>query len=338
MNIQRWLFDDSGYYAYLLVDCDQQDFNALKKLLVKRGFSVMAAGRSFRPAGDGRQYGFYVRLGKHDGPRLEKPSQNAVVSALKVGGALSEPIPAEVSLGGLTEVIQEVQELRLELRTVAGTVRDTAHRSEERLAAAFEREEAIRLEYARMANLMREVHGQIVESVISALDGRLSNDERVHQLQQLADRQREDAEAWLQFNEELKEDRKRLQDRVAELEVQLEVDRPERPKGGRQDAAEILRACLPTVNLIRGSEDVLFNEFSSPKKALELISRLAHAPENVRSERVEGAKGWLELSFSTGRGRNAGRLYYRRAKDSVDVLVSTKQEQEADIKYLRDHT
>lgn len=97
------------------------------------------------------------------------------------------------------------------------------------------------------------------------------------------------------------------------------------------------RHACSSVHLTRGCEDILFFEFSDPVKGIRLISLLVHESVNVKVETVEGARARFVLRFNTGSGSN-GRLFFRRESDKLDVLVSTKQEQESAIKYVRNHT
>ena len=92
----------------------------------------------------------------------------------------------------------------------------------------------------------------------------------------------------------------------------------------------VLEHACPPLQLLRDSEEAIAG---LPKQGalLRELSRLDE-PE-VKGERVEGAPGWCERHFTTGHG-NDGRLYYRRRGDRFEVLVSLKQTQTRDVRYL----
>jgi hypothetical protein len=91
----------------------------------------------------------------------------------------------------------------------------------------------------------------------------------------------------------------------------------------------LIHAC-PPMQLLRDSEETMAG-LPNQGPLLRELSRL-DAPE-VKGERVEGAPGWSERRFSTGHG-NDGRLYYRRRGDHFEALVSLKQAQTRDVRYL----
>ena len=62
----HWHYDDTGYYAYVLVDGDRQMCDVLCRRLQVRGVGCLAKGPSRRPASDGRIYDFYIRVGDVD--------------------------------------------------------------------------------------------------------------------------------------------------------------------------------------------------------------------------------------------------------------------------------
>lgn len=342
MRIDRWSFDDTGYYAYLTVDCPQSDFEELRNLLKERNFSVLAAGKSFRPAADGKQYDYYLRLGTPVDGRHDKPTRASVVNALKFSQALSpQSPPAREILADSSDVLAELGEMRSQLESLTRAVREMAEKSQAAVGQCTKQSQDTLDGIAQIGSRLREERTQIINSIVAALDTRLGDDERIGQLQQSIEEFKSNEVEWSSFNDELKRSCAEKDERILSLTEQLEsatraVDVAQ-PRASRKSQRVVFEACLPTVNLIRGCEDILFFEFSDPAKAIRKISRLVLEPAAVKGEAVEGARGWFELRFNTGNGNN-GRLYFRRDGDKVDVLVSTKQEQDADIKYLRNHT
>lgn len=342
MRIDRLSFDDTGYYAYLMVDCPPSDFEELKNLLKKQNFSVLAAGKSYRPAADGKQYNYYLRLGTPVDGWHVKPTRASVVNALKFSQALSpQSHPAPEILADSSDVLAELGEVRGQLELLTRAIREVAEKSQSAVVQGTKQSQDIQDGIAQIGSRLREERTQIINSIVNALDTRLGDDERIRQLQESIAKFQTSEEEWSKYNDALKRECDEKDERILSLTEQLESERRAegipQSRASRQSQVAVFNACLPTVNLIRGCEDILFIEFSDPAKAIRLISQLVLEPAAVKGEAVEGARGWFELRFSTGNGNN-GRLYFRRDGHKLDVLVSTKQEQEADIKYLRNHT
>ncbi len=53
---RRWHYDDTGYYAYVLLNGDEDLRDRAIKHLNSRGIKPLAVGRSHRPADNGERY------------------------------------------------------------------------------------------------------------------------------------------------------------------------------------------------------------------------------------------------------------------------------------------
>jgi len=96
---------------------------------------------------------------------------------------------------------------------------------------------------------------------------------------------------------------------------------------------DTIQSMLPNVALIRDSWDVIIRELAKPERALSLLQKLQVSPETLHAERVESTKGWLELHYNTGQ-KDDGRLYYKRTGQNTEVLISFKNEQKKDIRWM----
>jgi hypothetical protein len=87
---------------------------------------------------------------------------------------------------------------------------------------------------------------------------------------------------------------------------------------------------LPDVEFLRNSLDDIVSGAVIRAAVVRLLQQRRYQPESVQAEAVEGVPGFRELRF--GRGR----LYYRRDSGGmIQVLVSDKNAQAGDLRYLR---
>ncbi|MGQ9816164.1 MAG: hypothetical protein ACUVR3_13645, partial [Candidatus Roseilinea sp.] len=90
LRLQRsqWFYDDSGYYSYVLLNAPEAEYSKVQQILKDSGLRVLLAGRSYRPASNGIQYRWYIRVSDEAG---EHPSLNRIEQVL----AAYEPIKGE---------------------------------------------------------------------------------------------------------------------------------------------------------------------------------------------------------------------------------------------------
>jgi hypothetical protein len=98
----------------------------------------------------------------------------------------------------------------------------------------------------------------------------------------------------------------------------------------RVDIGQILSVLLPDVEFLRNSLDAIVSGAVKRNAALRLLQQLRYQPESVQAKAVESVPGFREQTF--GRGR----LYYRRDSGGrIQVLVSDKNAQAGDLRFLR---
>lgn len=97
------------------------------------------------------------------------------------------------------------------------------------------------------------------------------------------------------------------------------------------ELAEVLRILLPNVEFMRDSLEILTTEAQNREPTLQLLQQVCYDPAAVRAKRVESVPDFLERHVS-----GDGRLYFRRGPGSrIEVLVSNKDSQPRDLRYLR---
>jgi hypothetical protein len=63
----EYQYEDNGTVIYVLLNSSEPVFNEIKKRLEANGFSCLRSGLCYRPAGNGRQYQWYLKIDQTDG-------------------------------------------------------------------------------------------------------------------------------------------------------------------------------------------------------------------------------------------------------------------------------
>jgi hypothetical protein len=74
----EWHYDDTGYYAYVLVNGDTDTLENVKTALSNRGIDCIRAGKSFHPANNGCQYDWFIRVLLRNGETPTKPTREDI--------------------------------------------------------------------------------------------------------------------------------------------------------------------------------------------------------------------------------------------------------------------
>ena len=99
----------------------------------------------------------------------------------------------------------------------------------------------------------------------------------------------------------------------------------------------MLSVFAPTIALQRDSAQFIAVEVSDRTDLYRKLRILNEDPKSLASKRVQSAKSWLELHFSTGLARD-GRLYFSPIEGlgaiRWAVLVSDKAAQPRDFEWM----
>jgi ribosomal protein L29 len=327
-----------------------------------KGVDVKRIGESGRPASDGRQYEWYIRLpGDVD---------TAVVrEALLRHGYSSEH---DKGLSGVEPLLEEaVEDLARRLSSAeVGLAAEKRARvaAENRLSrilndatsARRDRDElqALRARYSERCQDLREKEEELFALRLSTSGGgdverqasrlrdeiaRLQKDnEEVYDYAVDAERSLATVRAQLRDVESLADQRLK---NVRDLERHLSsvqqgmADKGQRrgSRGAMDDAEVFLRSLhlfCPGVNLLRDSEDVILRE----NVALPaLFTVLASLQQNGATQalRVKSTTRWMEVR-PEGKEKPV-RAYWKKTNAGYDVVVSLKRQQARDFDWLARH-
>lgn len=98
----KWHYDDTGWYAYVLLDGDQTLRDRAVDELKREGISSPLFGPSYKPADNGKRYRWYVRVGNAE----KHPGARAVTAALARVQGFAPDKPEED-----LELLRRLQEL-----------------------------------------------------------------------------------------------------------------------------------------------------------------------------------------------------------------------------------
>lgn len=76
---QDWFYDDREYYNYVLLNSSQEIYLKVQNSLSLHDIRVLKAAASFRPASNGIQYKWYIRI---EGKNNKPPSREQIKSIL----------------------------------------------------------------------------------------------------------------------------------------------------------------------------------------------------------------------------------------------------------------
>jgi myosin heavy subunit len=143
-SIRSLYVDREGYYSYVLLDGDQQWIQNVKSTLEGMNLRILRQGPSYRPAADGVQYSWYLRLERPINPEDE----NRIYDALRQE-EYQEPIPArdiahdllelQAKLTSATNDIERAEKRKLELEQQFTNAREELNRTKRQLQRTQEK-------------------------------------------------------------------------------------------------------------------------------------------------------------------------------------------------------
>lgn len=137
--------------------------------------------------------------------------------------------------------------------------------------------------------------------------------------------------------EKLKEDNLQLQLNnteisINEVEKNVTINETKKRFYNQYILMDIINIIFPNFTFLRGSEDVLIQEYDDIKPALNMLRDLAYNPINVISKRFQRASDFKEWRRH---GKATERIYYRNdGNGKYSILVSHKDLQKRDEDYL----
>lgn len=363
LRTHGWRYDNTGYYAYILFDGDAalRD-DVVGKLKAKDIFSL-ARGRSHKPADNGRQYDWYLRVAEVTDGKPRHPRRHVVASVFRQI-PLYEPDESEENLEFLRRIQQLEDDLERERRLSDGFYGELVE-GQERTADLLQRVETLSSEIrglreerqtlASRLNRQDQETGEAREKAEELSDSLLEKERELKkkedELDDLFSEAGEVEERANRLRAGLQENEERLAAAEREIEELRRRPEPEQETSGSSRKSsrrvedvlgEVLEYLLPNLRFLnRRSVSTLVKEINSPTGALKLLRELDSSPGSFRSRPFRSASAWREEHYNTGVD-DLGRLYYRDADEGDPhrymVHVSLKDSQKMDEKLLKKHS
>jgi len=341
MDIKVWFYDHQEYYNYVLLNASQDVCSKVQQTLSLNNIEVLKAAPSFRPASNGIQYKWYIRI---EGENFKSPTSEkikSIVEGVLISGIqiLREQPQSQERNNLLTVNIDELQKeinqknkeivnakqlSELELNTLKSNLNTAQSDLEKSNQTVNELSQQIKnsLNLGDVAILENQFKSQIVniESQLHNAKSQLDNakSELTDYVSGFQDElNRRDIEIAILIQE-----RNRYVNELQNNKERLVIDERDNSQSLLFSA---IHALMPNVEFLRSSLDFAWNNFSNQEidnifKALKMMDS-----PNMRAERVEGTNGWKEYHPD----RVDWRIYFRRRKDKqYQVLISDKDTQE----------
>lgn len=310
-----YFYDQRVTGGYLLLNGASDLVDNVMQHMSKAHLKAGKSARSFKPAGNGQQYAWYIHVQCADGT---KPSLDTIKMFMLDYSRTN-------TYG--EDYRQKWQEAEVAKQRLANQIAELSKNTvdSERLAQLEEALEQTRND---------------AETFLQLADQNDQDAAKARQAQQELDQLLAGSS---DENKQLVNDNAMLQDRCKALELEnsrlsdrLDVHKStgSNPRSNRYDDLQTaVSALLPQVEFCRDSWDVLFQEITDYRSVFECLHQIVHKVE--QGTPVRGADGWHETRFSTGTGKD-GRLYFTHEKGGKRlVVISRKQHQEQDIDYLK---
>lgn len=365
-------YDMNGYYPYFLFNGSQAVFEYVKQALTRFEMTVERAGHSRQPSSKGRQYAWFIRLMQVDGKKASLDHILQFVETLNADtefmalwkaqpaaepahwpSALTPPANGTASAAEMDALAAQMAVLQEQLQKSIEE-RDRVRTTMDNLRTERNQQERNRLEMAGKLEILHHDAAQMQserDALNAQIDKMRAGEQTMAELLAYIEDENADnaalAQYYAQEKDALAQKLTHYDDNLSAYESELQslrgqidhwqtIARRQPGSGTSARLGDVLHLFFPSeqVEFIDGSWDVLTQELSDPTNVIGHLIDIVYRKESHGKD-VANLKGWRELHYSTGEGKD-GRLYYLCDTGRYRVLVSYKQMQKRDIDYLKD--
>jgi hypothetical protein len=348
-------YDDDGYYAYVLLDrrsgqIEKSDIETITTKLETIGVIRLLYGRSYRPASDGKQYQWYVRVSDQQG---NKPNRQKVENLLNINQpdltSLNRSEKENAYVKHLQQNLEQEQKDKENLKSKLQTAEQARQSSQQQLKTLLHEKLSLQIDLEKLRRASEENQSSIEASQAEntileqlALEEKNSLQNQISALEEQIQQTNDKLSCTNDECDRLKIEKDDLQKEIYELQGKYDSlqQQPKKRSNAKQrlenDLTQFLKCLLPNLAIHKGSISFL-TEIKDYSKILEKLSILNIDSSLVNAKNVEAVEGWLEISHvSTGDG-DEGRIYYTKSRsaDKRQVLISSKQSQKQDLDKLK---
>lgn len=341
-----WFYDDREYYNYVLLNATQDVCAKVEQALKSNGVKVLKSAASFRPASNGIQYKWYIRV---EGENFKSPSKEQIksviervlISEIQTQSKQTPVVRPEKIDDSLNVEIKNLQiiidQKNQELKSVSSEL-TLLEKQKKLLQEKFDNSE-INLQQSRktIEELRQQIIGLFKPDDIQRLQNQY--DQRLHD----KDVEMSQAKAELkQFLETFKPDIDEKNSEIIELKNQITMLEHEKSQfletptnrnisnqetQHTDDSKELFismaNTLLPDKEFLRDSLEFIWVELATPAM-MDILSKVRDL-NALKAKRVKCDERWKEY-----REGNSWRIYFRKCtNDKYQVLVSDKNSQES---------
>lgn len=348
----QWFYDDVGYYSYVLLNVPEDRLKKIQQILGDSGLQVSLTGKSYRPASNGIQYQWYIRVSDEKSERHPTRERVNGILAIYEAKEVKRVVPeAEIRKPTDNKVAAQKEEIK-RLKVALNEKEREFQIAEQHLEYMRKQNQELQ-EYRQRNNHLESRLRQIQEKALRPEDVtqiRQDYESTTRALRQKLEDKEKELASWISNFEPLlqelkqkivvlrneirdlqnqiaivKKEKRKLVDRIQEMQATPEIK--SKKKSPERSLHEIFSVLLPDIEFKRGSLDVLWNEIQNPGN---VFRDLIKPPGQWGGKRVQNTQKWKEKHIEHNR-----RLYFRKCEDSkYQVLISHKNTQKEDIVWL----
>jgi len=322
-----YYYDLTGMRAYVLVDVPFYDdvINIIDYLKIN-DIECTGSGASKYPARSGKKYAWFIRV--EDKFTGEKPPSGRI-----------HPLLQRFDTGeSLNLKLQQSQDFYRNLEILAqAQPKAEAHlaKHETELENIRQKNEQLITKEATTSLALEELEKRYKqldeERQKLTLDSR-NKGELANYVSEEHDKLNRESEVIKQKNVSLITERDELIQKLMDYKESKTRQLSSIVDDGKSSERDMFQLLLPNVKLLQDSAELMFERVDT-QPVIKRIRQIVFGKQN--GDVVRGASEWREMRFSTGQD-DSGRIYYRiMGNDMYEILVSWKENQEKDIKYLK---
>lgn len=334
-----WHYDSSGYYSYIMLRArnrtiSDDDVRRVVYKFQEKGIRLPARGKSFRPADNGIQYEYYIRLGVNE--------EISEINFALIKSALDEIIVFNKNIE-LTQ--QDIEVYEAKIKELSDDLLDAIYKSDQiskLLQIEIEKSHSFRNEINKLSPQIAQLESERNQFRLSLHKESESYNEILVSIEN--DRNKKIEELELKSQEKYEQFQKEIS-RLEQYQLEIEEfkkkqrnfsDKPNKNER-EKEFSKILEILLPNLDIDKGSISFMLHEIRDYKFILKKLLAFNQNPRDVRSKNVVDIPGWREITKVSNGESDKSRIYYQKQNDmgKYEVRVSDKDDQNEDIKKIR---
>lgn len=307
-ELPPYYYDQFGYYAYVLINGTESDLEKTCDALEKGNISVVKTGASRRPAANGIQYQWYIRVGLGGNPDRKPDRQDVHKVLSKFFGIL----PISDQLRKAQQALEKAEQMRANALRQIRESQIAREKSEQVLKKIQQERESLEVHLQEEQKAAEQLLDESIKLRHALQDENTALRQQVKALEQ----ELHGTKAWAKQLQEAVEQAKQA------TPLQLAVEQENKGRERLETFQEILSMLMERVQFVDGSITWLW-ESPDRDSLLQKIWRI-NVGDHLKAKRFEETKHheipWMEIEM-----RGVSRIYYAPINGKVHVCVMPKE-------------